>query len=63
MINYGAMWIFGSYLVSRKPDTLHLSLIVVTRVILLSAFAYLIQLLYDEPIRRYLSGRPSVPDK
>lgn len=57
MTHYGAMWIFGSYLASRKPDTLHLSLIIVTGVILLSAFAYLVQVVYDEPIRRYLSGR------
>ncbi|WP_461114028.1 acyltransferase family protein [Spirosoma jeollabukense] len=57
MTHYGAMWIFGSYLASHKPDTLHLSLIVVSGVIVLSAFAYLVLILYDEPIRRYLSGR------
>lgn len=59
-LSYPLYMTFGSYLASRKPDTMHLSLIVVTGVILLSAFAYLVQLLYDEPIRRYLSGRPSV---
>ncbi|GAB3800525.1 acyltransferase [Spirosoma humi] len=57
MTHYGAMWIFGSYLASHKPDTLHLSLIVVTGTIFLSAFAYLVLLLYDEPIRRYLTSR------
>ncbi|CAN5484323.1 acyltransferase [soil metagenome] len=57
MTHYGAMWIFGSYLASHKPDTSHLSLIVVTGVIFLSVFAYLVLILYDEPIRRYLSGR------
>jgi len=57
MTHYGAMWIFGSYLASHKPDTLHLSLIVVTGVIFLIGFAYLVLLLYDEPIRRYLAGR------
>ncbi|GAB2528942.1 acyltransferase family protein [Spirosoma aerophilum] len=57
MTHYGAMWIFGSYLASHKPDTLHLSLIVVSGTILLGAFAYLVLVLYDEPIRRYLTSR------
>lgn len=57
MTHYGAMWIFGSYLARHKPDTLHLSLIVVTGVISLGAFAYLVLLVYDEPLRRYLADR------
>ncbi|AKD57433.1 acyltransferase family protein [Spirosoma radiotolerans] len=57
MTHYGAMWIFGSYLATYKPDTLHLSLIVVTGVVFLAGFAYLVQVFYDEPIRRYLAGR------
>ena len=55
MTHYGAMWIFGSYLASHKPDTLHLILIVVIGVILLGGFAYLVMILYDQPIRRYLA--------
>ncbi|MBD2702281.1 acyltransferase [Spirosoma sp. BT702] len=57
MTHYGAMWIFGSYLASHKPDTLQLSLIISTGVIFLVGFAYVVQRLYDEPIRRYLTGR------
>ena len=57
MTHYGVMWIFGSYLASHKPDTLHLTLIVGTGVIFLSGFAYLVMILYDEPIRRYLAHR------
>ncbi|MCX6214025.1 acyltransferase [Spirosoma sp.] len=57
MTHYWAMWIFGSYLARHKPDTLNLSLIIITGVIFLAAFAYLIQLVYDEPVRRYLAGR------
>jgi peptidoglycan/LPS O-acetylase OafA/YrhL len=57
MTHYAVMWIFGSYFVRYKPDALHLSLIVVTGIIFLGAFAYLVLLLYDEPIRRYLAGR------
>jgi peptidoglycan/LPS O-acetylase OafA/YrhL len=56
MTHYGAMWIFGNYLASHKPATLHLSLIIGTGVILLSGFAYLVLVLYDEPIRRYLAS-------
>ncbi|GAB3953689.1 acyltransferase [Spirosoma harenae] len=55
MTHYGVMWIFGGYLTTHKPDVLHLSLIVVTGVILLSAFAYLVLRVYDEPIRRYFA--------
>lgn len=51
------MWIFGSYLARHKPDTLSLALIVVTGVIFLVGFAYLVLLVYDEPIRRYLASR------
>lgn len=57
MTHYGAMWIFGNYLASHKPDTLHLSLIVVSGLIFLVGFAYLVLLVYDEPIRRYLADR------
>ena len=57
MTHYGAMWIFGSYLASHKPDSLQLSLIVGTGLLLLGGLAYLVLILYDEPIRRYLSGR------
>jgi peptidoglycan/LPS O-acetylase OafA/YrhL len=57
MTHYGVMWIFGNYLASHKPDTLHLSLIVGTGMIFLTMFAYLVLLVYDEPIRRYLVGR------
>lgn len=56
MTHYGVMWIFGSYLASHKPDTLILSLMIVTGVVLLSVFAYVVQRLYDEPLRRYLAN-------
>ncbi|GAB3510288.1 acyltransferase [Spirosoma knui] len=57
MTHYGVMWIFGGYLASHKPDALSLSLIVVGGTIVLTTFAYLVLLLYDEPIRRYLASR------
>ena len=57
MTHYAVMWIFGNYLASHKPGHLQLSLIVVGGVILLGVFAYLVQVIYDEPIRRYLAGR------
>lgn len=57
MTHYGAMWIFGSYLATHKPDTLRLSLIVGTGVISLVGFAYLVLRGYDEPLRRYLASR------
>ncbi len=63
MTHYGAMWIFGGYLAGHKPDTLHLSLLVVSGSIFLIVFAYLVLRVYDEPLRRYLASRRQVKEE
>ncbi|MGY3055280.1 peptidoglycan/LPS O-acetylase OafA/YrhL [Pedobacter sp. UYEF25] len=57
MTHYAALWMFGNYYLSHKPDTIHLTFIVVSGVILLIAFAYLVMMLYDIPVRKYLGKK------
>lgn len=55
MTHYAA--IFGRYYVNNEPGTCELSIIIVTGTILLVSFAYLVMVLFDIPIRRYLTTK------
>lgn len=57
MTHYWALWIFVGYLNTYKPDSTTLTFVVIGGVIFLILFAYLIMVLYDKPIRKYLSNR------
>lgn len=57
MTHYAAIWIFGSYLTSNKPGTSELSFVVIAGTLLLVGFAYLMMVIYDIPVRRYLSNK------
>lgn len=57
MTHYAIMWIFGNYYASHKPGTTQLTLIIITGLILLLGFAYLAMVIYDIPLRRYLTDR------
>ncbi|HEY3372727.1 MAG TPA: acyltransferase [Prolixibacteraceae bacterium] len=57
MTHYAAIWVFGNYYTSNKPTTLELSIVIISGVILLVGFAYLVMVLYDIPIRRYLTSK------
>lgn len=57
MTHYAAIWVFLNYYTKYKPDTLHLSFIIITGVFLLVGFAYLAMILYDIPVRRYLTNK------
>lgn len=57
MTHYAAIWIFGNYFTNNKPDSTTLTYIVITGVLLLVGFSYLVMVLYDTPIRRYLTVR------
>ncbi len=54
MTHYAAIWIFGHYYTANKPGTSELALIIITGTLLLVGFAYLVMVLYDTPLRRYL---------
>lgn len=57
MTHYAALWMFGNYYLSHKPDTIQLAFITIAGLILLMAFAYLVMMIYDIPVRKYLSDK------
>lgn len=57
MTHYAVLWMFGNYYTTHKPDTTHLTLIIIAGLILLVGAAYLIMVFYDIPVRKYLSNR------
>lgn len=57
MTHYAAIWIFSNYLINNKPTGTELSLVVIFGTIILVIFAFLVMVLYDIPVRRYLQQR------
>jgi peptidoglycan/LPS O-acetylase OafA/YrhL len=57
MTHYSVIWIFGNYYSTYKPDAEHLAFIVISGVIIMSGVAYVAMVMYDVPIRRYLTAR------
>ena len=57
MTHYAGIWIFAGYLTSNKPTTAQLFLIVPTAVLLLIGMAWLAMVLFDVPVRKYLSDK------
>jgi peptidoglycan/LPS O-acetylase OafA/YrhL len=57
MTHYAVIWIFGNYLTTQKPGPTELTFIVIAGTILLVGIAYLVMVLYDIPVRRYLTNK------
>ncbi|KIO78885.1 acyltransferase [Pedobacter lusitanus] len=57
MTHYAALWMFGNYYTSHKPGTMQLTFIIISGVILLVGAAYLVMVVYDIPVRKYLSDK------
>ncbi|SDZ96459.1 acyltransferase family protein [Pedobacter hartonius] len=57
MTHYAALWMFGNYYISHKPGILQLTLIIIAGIILLVGAAYLVMVIYDIPLRKYLTGK------
>jgi peptidoglycan/LPS O-acetylase OafA/YrhL len=57
MTHYAVLWMFGNYYTSHKPGTMHLALIIVAGLILLVGAAYLVTIIYDIPVRKYLTDK------
>lgn len=57
MTHYAVLWMFGNYYTNYKPDTNQLILIIVPSIIFLVGFAYLVMVVYDIPLRKYLSRK------
>ncbi len=61
MTHYAVMWMFGNYYTSNKPGATELFLIVSIGTILLVGVAYFVMVVYDIPVRRYLSRKRRKP--
>jgi peptidoglycan/LPS O-acetylase OafA/YrhL len=57
MTHYAVLWMFGNYYTSHKPGSMQLTFIIIVALILLVGFAYLVMVLYDIPVRKYLSDK------
>ncbi|HZY62773.1 MAG TPA: acyltransferase [Edaphobacter sp.] len=57
MTHYMAIWIFANYYSTHKPGTIELAIIVMVGVVALTGFAYLVMVVYDIPVRRYLTAK------
>lgn len=57
MTHYAVLWMFGSYYTTQKPGTTELTLVIVGATILLIGFAYLVMVIYDIPVRKYLIAK------
>lgn len=57
MTHYAAIWIFGNYFTQSHPGSKSLTVIVISGVILLTLFAWLVMKYVDIPVRKYLTKR------
>ncbi len=57
MTHYAALWIFGNYFNAHKPAGGQLAMIVTISTILLVGVSYLVMVVYDIPVRTYLSKK------
>ncbi|MFT3703164.1 MAG: acyltransferase [Agriterribacter sp.] len=57
MTHYAALWIFFSYYNTHKPAGIQLFLIIFSSVVLLLLFAYVVMIVYDIPVRKYLNRK------
>lgn len=59
MTHYAVLWMFGNYYISHKPGIMQLALVIITGVIALVGAAYIVMVVYDKPLRKYLSRKRS----
>ncbi len=57
MTHYAVIWMFGNYYTNHQPDAMQLTLIIVIGTIILAGAAYLVMVLYDMPLRKYLNDK------
>lgn len=57
MTHYAAIWIFGNYYNTYKPQGGELALTIIIGIVLLLGLAYLTMFWYDVPLRKYLNRK------
>lgn len=57
MTHYAVLWMFGNYYTNHKPGNMQLTFIIIAGIILVVGASYLMMVLYDIPVRKYLNDR------
>ena len=57
MTHYAGIWFFGNYFTTKNPPAGELYFIIIGGGIFLVGFAYLVMVLYDIPVRKYLERK------
>jgi peptidoglycan/LPS O-acetylase OafA/YrhL len=57
MTHYTALWMFGNYYTNHKPGSTELVYVIIGGIILLIGAAYLVMVVYDIPVRKYLNDK------
>ena len=57
MTHYAVMFMFLNYFTTHKPGNVEIVLIITIGTILLVSIAYLVTVIYDIPVRRYLTSK------
>lgn len=57
MTHYAVIWVFLNYYTTHQPGTSLLTFIIIAGTLLLIGFAYLVMVVYDIPVRRYLTNK------
>ena len=57
MTHYAGIWIFANYYTNNKPGAFELSFIIIIGTLLLVTISYLVMVIYDIPVRRYLNNK------
>jgi peptidoglycan/LPS O-acetylase OafA/YrhL len=57
MTHYALLWMYGNYYLGHKPGTPQLTLIIIAGIILSVALSYLVMIIYDIPVRKYLTSK------
>jgi peptidoglycan/LPS O-acetylase OafA/YrhL len=57
MTHYAVLWMFGNYYTNHKLDTMQLTFIIISGLILLVGAAYVVMIVYDIPVRKYLNNK------
>ena len=63
MTHYAAIWVFASYFYSHKPGTTELFFVIAIGTSLLVGIAYIAMVVYDIPVRHYLTSKRQQQDK
>ncbi|RWY48570.1 acyltransferase family protein [Mucilaginibacter gilvus] len=57
MTHYAALWMFLNYYTANKPTTSELFYIIPVSMLLLVGFAWVVMVVYDMPVRKYLTAK------